>query len=125
MTGYARKFDENARMFFMANNKQLLKTYNKIWEKFEKLLKIEFQSKPVYGNDGKYIKTIIKIYAGSMITNLHNKKVPKEKTPCKCLSIIIFDSVIKANKKYYSQSLLEECKYLQEKIKIENLLMVI
>ena len=32
----------------------------------------------------------------------------------------MLDSVIKANKKYYSQILLETCKYEQEKIKIEN-----
>ena len=31
----------------------------------------------------------------------------------------MIDSVIKANKKYYPQMLLEECKYVQEK-KIEN-----
>ena len=48
--------------------------------------------------------------------------MPKEKAPCKCLSIIMLDSVIKANKKYYPQTLLEECKYPQEKIKIENLI---
>ena len=46
--------------------------------------------------------------------------MPKEKAPCKCLSIIMIDSVIKANKKYYSQTLLEECKYIQEKIRTEN-----
>ena len=46
--------------------------------------------------------------------------MPKEKGPCKCLSIIMIDSVIKANKKYYPQTFLEECKYIQEKIKIEN-----
>ena len=46
--------------------------------------------------------------------------MPKEKAPCKCLSIIMIDSVIKANKKYYPQTFLEECKYLQEKIKTEN-----
>ena len=46
--------------------------------------------------------------------------MPKEKAPCKCLSIIMLDSVIKANKKYYPQTLLEECKYIQEKIKTEN-----
>ena len=62
----------------------------------------------------------MKTYAGNIITNFHNKKMPKEKAPCKCLSIIIIDSVIKANKKYYPQTLLEECKYMQEKIKIEN-----
>ena len=85
-------------------------------------MKINFESNPVYGDDIKYINTKIKIYAGSIITNVHNKKMPKEKAPCKCLSIIILDSVIKANKKYYPQTLLEECKYTQEKIKIKTLL---
>ena len=33
-----------------------------------------------------------------MIKNFHNKKMPKEKSPCKCLSIKTLDSVIKANK---------------------------
>ena len=46
--------------------------------------------------------------------------MPKEKSSCKCLSIIIIDSVIKANKKYYPQTFLEECKHTQEKIKIKN-----
>ena len=46
--------------------------------------------------------------------------MPKEKAPCKCLSIIMIDSVIKANKKYYPQTFLEECKNIQEKIKIVN-----
>ena len=69
MTGYARKFDENATLSFIVKN---------------------------------------------------NKKMSKEKAPCKCLSIIMIDSVIKANKKYYPQTLLEECKYTHEKIKTEN-----
>ena len=60
------------------------------------------------------------MYAGSLITNFHNKKMPKEKTSYKCLSMIMIDSVIKANKKYYPQTFLEECKYIQEKKKIEN-----
>ena len=48
------------------------------------------------------------------------KKMPKEKALIKCLSIIILDSVTKANKKYYPQTLLEECKYAQEQVKTEN-----
>ena len=64
--------------------------------------------------------TKIKIYAGSIITNFHNKKMPKEKVPCRCLSIVMIDSVIRVNKKYQPQTLLEECKYIQEKTKIEN-----
>ena len=66
-------------MYFRANNKQLLKNNNKIWEKVEKLMKINFESKPVYGDDDKYIKTKMKIYAGSMITNVHNEKWQKKK----------------------------------------------
>ena len=85
-------------------------------------MEINFESKPVYGNDDKYIKAKIRIYAGSIITNFRNKKILKENAPCKCLSIIMLDSVIKANKKYYPQTLLEERKYVQEKIKIENLI---
>ena len=34
----------------------------------------------------------------------------------------MLDSVIKAKKKNYPQTLLEECKYQQEKIKMENLI---
>ena len=48
--------------------------------------------------------------------------MPKEKVPCKCLPIIVLDSVIKARKKYYPQTLLEECKYEQKRIKMENLI---
>ena len=91
-----------------------------MWEKVKNLLNIDLESKPVYGGDDKYIKTKVKIYAKNRFTNFHNKKIPKEKAPCKCLSIITIDSVIKANKKYYPQTLLEECKYIQEKIKTEN-----
>ena len=55
-------------------------------------MKIEFNNEPVYGDNDKHIKTKIKIYAGSMITNFHSKKIPKEKAPYKCLSIIMLDS---------------------------------
>ena len=48
--------------------------------------------------------------------------MPKERAPCEFLSMIMLRSVIKANKKYYPQTLLEECKYVQEKTKTENLI---
>ena len=102
MTGYARKFNENTTMSFKINNNQLLKNYNKILKKTEDLMIINFESRPVYGDDDKYIKTKIKIYASSAITNFHKNKKPKEKGPCKRLSIIMLDSVIKANKKILS-----------------------
>ena len=41
--------------------------------------------KLVYGDDDIYIKTKTEKYADSIVTNFHNKKVPKEKSPYKCL----------------------------------------
>ena len=131
MTGYLNKFDENKiAMSLMVKNKQLLKNYNKIWKKIQRLMSINFNSKTTYGDDAdddddddhddKYIKTKIETYSDIIITNFHNKKMPKEKVPCKCLSIIMLDSVIESDEKYYPQTFLEECKYVQEKIKFEN-----
>ena len=79
MTGFAKKINESATISLRVESKQFLKNYNKIWEKVEKLLKIDFESKPVYGDDDKYIKTKMKIYADNMITNFDGKKMSKEK----------------------------------------------
>ena len=67
----------------------------KYGKKFKKLMRRDFEIKPVYDDDDKYIKTKIKIYTSNMITNFHNKKMAKEKAPCKSLSIIMIYSVIK------------------------------
>ena len=85
-------------------------------------MKTEFDSEPVYGDIDKYVKAKIKTCSNSMITNFQGKEMPKQKAPCKCLSKIMLDFVIKAKKKYNLQTLLEECKFEQEKIKIENLI---
>ena len=121
MIGYVRKFEGNTTTSFKFSEKPLLKKYDQIWKRVEKLFKIIFDSVPVYGDNGKCIKTKIKIYGGSVNTNIQGKKMLKEKAPCKSLSIIMLDSVVKAKKKYYPQTLLEECKYEQKRIKTENL----
>ena len=79
MTGNVRNFEGNTRMSCNISNKQLLKKYNQIWKRVEKLIKTELDSKPVYGDNDKCIKTKIKIYAGSVITNFQSKIMPKEK----------------------------------------------
>ena len=81
MTGYAKKFEFNLTMSFRISDKQFLKKYNQIQKKVEELLKIEFDSKPVCGDDDEYIK---KTYGDSVITNFQDKKLPKGKVPCKC-----------------------------------------
>ena len=49
-------------MSFKVTDKKLLNKYNKIWEKVEELLNVKFESKPIYGEDDKYIKAKIKSY---------------------------------------------------------------
>ena len=75
--GYVRKFAGNTTMSFKVNDSKLLKKYNQIWKKVEKLLKISFNSEPIYGDNVKYIKTKIKIYGGCGNTNFSGKKLPK------------------------------------------------
>ena len=80
MTGYINEFNENKNtitMSFRVNDEQLFKKYNKIWKKVEKLMRIDFESKPTYGDDDKYIKTKIKTYADSIITNFHKNSQRK------------------------------------------------
>ena len=80
----------------------------------------KFDSELVYGDNDKYIKTKIKLYEDKINTNFQGKNVPKENTSYKCLSLIMLDSVIRANKNYYPQTLPEECKYEIKKNKMEN-----
>ena len=124
MTGYVKYFDDNKAMSFLANDKEFLKDYTKVWEKIRGLIGKTFDSESVYGD--KYIKTNIKLYNNDIRTNFHgegnSRKVPKENCSYKCLSLISLDSVIKMGKKYYLQTLLEECKYRLTKKKIEDLI---
>ena len=99
-------------------------------EKIEKLMKIDFNTKTTYGDDDddddddKYIKRKVKTYKDKIITNFYNKngskKIPEQKLPRKCLSIIILDTIIYAYEKYYPQMFLEKCKHAKENIKTKN-----
>ena len=121
MIGYVRNFDGNRTIYFKISHSKLLKQQNQIWKRVETLLQIKLDSETVYGDNDQYIKTKIKIYDGSINTNVQGKGAPKENAPCKCLSIKMLDSVIESKKKHYLQTLLEEYKYEPKKIKIENL----
>ena len=67
MTGYINKFNENKNknkdtltMSLKVKDKKLFKNYNKTWKKVEKLMGIDFNTKPASGDDEKYRKTKIK-----------------------------------------------------------------
>ena len=76
-------------MSLEVKDKKLFKNYNKIWKKIEKLMDIDFNTKPSNGDDDKYITTKIKTYEDNITTNFYNKKGfkkrPEEKILHKCL----------------------------------------
>ena len=73
-TEYINKFDNNKiTMSLMVKDMQFF------FQKIEKLMKIDFNTKTSYGEDGdKYIKTKIKTYKDSIITNFYNKNGSKK-----------------------------------------------
>ena len=91
-------------------------------KKLKNLLNIKFESESVYGDNDKYIKTRIEISDGNVNTNFQGKKKSKENASYSSLSLIMLDPIVKVKKKYYTQTLLEECKYEIKKTKMENLI---
>ena len=57
------------------------------------------------------------MYEDRVNTNFQGKNMPKENASYKCLSLIMLDSVIRVNKKYYPQT----NNYVTRKNKMENL----
>ena len=102
MIGYAKYFDSNKTMSFKVSYKKLLKKYTKIWEKISSSINKKLDGELVHDDNDKYIKTKIKSYGDKVNTNFQGKKIPKENTSYKCLSLIMLDFVIRVNKKYYS-----------------------
>ena len=77
----------------------------------------------VYDDNNKYIRIKVKSYGYKVNTNFQGNKILKENASYKCFSLIMLDSFIRVNKKYYPQKLLEELKYEIKKIKWRVLLM--
>ena len=115
ITGYLNNSKDGTRkMSFFANNNEFLERYTAIWEKISDLVNKKFDSDPIYNN--KYINTKIRSYNNDIITNFRNidnknNKLPEKNKPYKCVSLISLDSIIKFNKKYYLQTLLQEFVY--------------
>ena len=89
-------------------------------------MNIEYDSELVYNDNDKYIKTKMKSYGNKINTNFQGKKISKEGASYMWLSLIMLNSVIRVNIKYYPQIPFEECKYeIKKIIKWKMLLMMI
>ena len=85
-------------------------------------MNIESDNEPVFADNDKYIKAKIELYVEKVNTKFQGKKIPKKKSLYNCLSLVMVDSAIRVSKKYYLQTLLEECEYEIRKTKMENLI---
>ena len=60
------------------------------------------------------------------MTNFHDidnkNKLPEKNKPYRCMSLISLDFIIKIDKKYYPQTLLQECVYKLINRKVENII---
>ena len=65
-----------------------------------------------------------KTYRDKINFNFQRRKVPKQNTPCKCLSLIMLDFVFGVNTKYYPQTVLGEWKF-ETRLKWKILFMMI
>ena len=89
-----------------------------MWNKMKALIKKEFNSEPMY-ND-KYIKSKINIYNNRVYKNFQHNKTPKDNEYFVYLSIILDSIFVNSDKEYYTQILLEECKYAIKNKKVIN-----
>ena len=55
MIGYVKYFDSNKTMSFKVTDNNLLKKFNKIWERLSNLMNIKSDNEPVYSDNDKYI----------------------------------------------------------------------
>ena len=123
MIGYVKCFESNKTILSdKISDKKLLKKYTQIWKKVKTLLNTKFDNEPVSSNNDECIKTKIKIYDCNVNTIFQVKKVPNKNASQKCFSLIMLDPVVEVKKKYYPQTVLEECKYELKKTKMKNLI---
>ena len=103
-------------MSFVIKDDDALDKCNEIWDKIKETLSIKFHSTPVF--DEKNIKAKVRELSGAIKTNFLGDEVPKENKHYTCIACITIDSVMRMEKKNYSQIYLEECKYKMKKTKM-------
>ena len=120
MDGYIKYFDDGGKnMSFVTDDEKIYEKYNEIWEVIRNLLKVDFTVSPV--RDDIYLVAKLKIFKKINRTTFNNNiYIPMERNHYICIPVIDIDSVLKINKRAYTQAYLEQCKYKLKKRKIVN-----
>ena len=118
MDGYIKYFDDGGKnMSFVTGDEKIYEKYNEIWEVIRNLLKIDFTVNPI--QDDIYLVVKLKIFNKINRTTFNNNNyIPIERNHYICIPVIDIDSVLKIDKRAYSQAYLEQCKYKLKKRKI-------
>ena len=102
MTGYIKYFENGGKnMSFVIKDDDVLDKYSEIWNRFRDVLNTKFHSMSVY--DEKYIKAKVREFNGVIKTNFLGDEIPKESMHYICIACITIDSVMRMEKKNYSQ----------------------
>ena len=118
MNGYIKYFNDGGKnMSFVTDDGKVYEKYNEIWEVIRNFLKIDFTVNLV--RDNIYLVAKLKIF-NKINKTFTNDAIPMEKNNCICIPAIDIDSVLKIDKRLYSQAYLEQCKYKLKKRKIVN-----
>ena len=120
MDGYIKYFGDGGKnMSFVTDDEKIYQKYNEKWEVIRNLLKIDFTVNPV--RDDVYLVAKLKIFDRINRTTFNNNNyIPMERNHCICIPVIDIVSVLKIDKRAYSQAYLEQCKYKLKKRKIVN-----
>ena len=107
MSGHIKYFDDGGKnMSFVTDDKEIYEKYNEIWNVVKKLLKLKFFVSSI--RDDKYIITKLKISKNVNITTFSDNVMPIEKNRYIYIPAIDIASVLKIDKKVFSQAYLEQ-----------------
>ena len=103
MFGWIKYFENGDKnMSFKIEDEEVYVKYNSIWNKIKVLLGgIKFQSEPIY--DDQYIKAKVKTFSEIIKTLFDGDKISEERIEYSYIACFSVDSVLKIDKKYYSQ----------------------
>ena len=119
ISGWIKYFENGGKnMSFKIEDNDVYVKYNSIWNKIKDLLNgIRLSSDVIH--DDQYIKAKVKTFK-TVKTSFSDNIIPEERIECVCIPCISVDYVLKAEKKYYPQVYLEQCKYKVKERKIKN-----
>ena len=109
MSGWIKYFENGGKnRSFKVEDDEVYIKYNSIWNEIKELLSgIKLFSDPIY--DNSYIKTKVRTFSELIKTLFDGNEIPEKRIEHACIACISIDSILKVDKKNYTQIYLEQC----------------